>query len=211
MATRSDQAAWSAHVATLHPVAEVLHARHGPLRLHSAPAPADRFATLVRAVCYQQLAGAAAGAIWSRVVEAAGGEVTPAALLALGPDALRACGLSGAKAATFLALSEAVEQGDVRLESTGRMSDEAVVEMLTTVRGIGRWTAEMFLLSTLHRPDVWPTADLGVRTGFGMAFGLDVAPTAGELEALGEPFRPYRSVIAWWCWREVDDRRAGPR
>jgi 3-methyladenine DNA glycosylase/8-oxoguanine DNA glycosylase len=97
-----------------------------------------------------------------------------------------------------------VELGEVRLDRVGRLSDDEVVEHLTTVRGIGRWTAQIFLLFDLGRPDVWPTGDLGVRTGFAAAYGLAGPPTAAELEALGAPFAPARSVLAWWCWREAD-------
>jgi 3-methyladenine DNA glycosylase/8-oxoguanine DNA glycosylase len=94
------------------------------------------------------------------------------------------------------------------LERIGRLSDEAVVEHLTRVRGIGPWTADMFLLGTLARLDVWPTGDYGVRAGFAAAWGLDGVPTPKELVVMGEPFRPYRSLVAWYCWRAVDDRTA---
>ncbi len=94
--------------------------------------------------------------------------------------------------------------GDIRLDAVGRMPDDEVVAMLTQARGVGPWTAHMFLLFDLHRLDVWPTGDYGVRVGYGRAYGLDEPPTPKELDALGERFRPYRSVAAWYCWRVVD-------
>jgi 3-methyladenine DNA glycosylase/8-oxoguanine DNA glycosylase len=90
------------------------------------------------------------------------------------------------------------------------MDDAAVIEHLTVVRGIGPWTAQMFLLFDLRRLDVWPTGDYGVRAGFARAFGLPELPSERKLAALGEPFAPYRSVLAWWCWREVDTLTPGP-
>lgn len=183
---------------------------HGPARFRPRPAVADRYASLARAVAYQQLAGAAASTIWGRTVaalEAAGHGVDPVGVLALGEAPLRAAGLSGAKAGTLLALADACERGAVDLAGMGRASDEAIIEELTAVRGIGRWTAQMFLMGALHRLDVWPTGDLGVRAGFAMAHGLSEQPTPKALEELGAHLAPYRSVVAWWCWREVDAAR----
>jgi DNA-3-methyladenine glycosylase II len=170
------------------------------------------FAALVRAVTYQQLAGAAASAIHGRLVTALDGQVTPDRLLGLSPDALRAAGLSGNKAASLRDLAAKVVEGTVVLDPRGlrRESDDEVVVRLSTVRGIGRWTAEMFLMFQLRRPDVWPTGDLGVRKGFGLAWGIPM-PTAKELEPLGEPFRPHRSLVAWYCWRATEVyAEAGP-
>ena len=166
------------------------------------PPHESHFAALVRSVVYQQLAGAAAAAIHGRLVEALGGSVTPEALLALDPKSLRSVGLSGSKAASLTDLATKVLDGTVVLEARGlgRESDEEVIERLSSVRGIGRWTAQMFLLFQLRRLDVWPTGDLGVRRGYGLAWGVPM-PTPKELEPLGEGFRPYRSVVAWYCWR----------
>ena len=171
------------------------------------PVPAGaRFGVLARAICSQQLAGAAAEAIFARFVTAVGGEVTPERVLAAPPAALAGCGLSGAKAASVRDLAAKVGDGEVSLDRIGRLDDEAVVAHLTAVRGIGVWTAEMFLLGALGRPDVWPVGDLGVRTGYALAWGLDQVPAPGELSALGERFRPYRSAVSWYCWRAADDR-----
>ncbi|MGH9029109.1 MAG: DNA-3-methyladenine glycosylase family protein [Acidimicrobiales bacterium] len=165
----------------------------------------SHFAALARSVLYQQLAGSAAAAIHRRLVEALGGSVTPEALLALAPETLRAAGLSANKAASLKDLARRTLDGTVVLEPRGlaRESDDEVIERLTSVRGIGRWTAQMFLLFQLRRLDVWPTGDLGVRRGFGLAWGIQM-PSAKELEPLGEPFVPYRSVAAWYCWRATE-------
>ena len=163
------------------------------------------FAALVRSVLYQQLAGPAAAAIHGRLVAALGGDVSPERLLALAPETLRGVGLSANKAASLRDLAAKVLDGTVVLEARGlaRETDGEVIAHLSTVRGIGRWTAEMFLLFQLRRLDVWPTGDLGVRRGYGLAWGVAM-PSAKELEPLGDPFRPYRSVLAWYCWRACE-------
>jgi DNA-3-methyladenine glycosylase II len=170
------------------------------------PAPTEtHFGTLVRAITFQQLAGPAARTIHGRLVAALGGEVTPQRLAALSDDALRAAGLSANKTASLRDLSAKVLDGTVPLEprKLARESDAEIASRLTSVRGIGRWTAEMFLLFQLRRLDVWPTGDLGVRRGFGLAWNVPM-PTAKELEPLGDPYQPYRSIVAWYCWRAVD-------
>jgi DNA-3-methyladenine glycosylase II len=203
-----DAAVISADLAGRDPVLAALIERYGPYRLPSAPRADRRFAALVQSITYQQLAGRAAEAIHGRLVAALGGDVTPTAVLALSEDELRACGLSGAKAASVRDLALKVDSGQVALERIGRMTDEDVVEHLIRVRGIGRWTAEMFLMFSLRRLDVWPVGDYGVRAGYAAAWGLAELPTPRGLEELGEPFRPYRSVVAWYCWRAVEQRSA---
>ncbi len=103
-------------------------------------------------------------------------------------------------------LAGKVESGEVALDRMGRLPDDEVVEHLTRVRGIGTWTAQMFLLSSLGRLDVWPVGDYGVRAGFARAWDLPDLPRPADLDPLGEPFRPYRSLVAWYCWRVVDVR-----
>ena len=170
-----------------------------------SPPTDTHFAALVRAITYQQLAGAAASAIHGRLITAMGGEVTPERLLSLPAQALRAAGLSGNKAASLQDLAARMLDGTVVLDPAGlrRQSDAELVERLSAVRGIGKWTAEMFLMFQLRRLDVWPTGDLGVRKGFGLAWGIPT-PTPKQLEGLGEPYRPYRSVVAWYCWRAAE-------
>jgi DNA-3-methyladenine glycosylase II len=184
------------------PVMRRLVADAGPARVR--PPTDSHFETLVRAIVYQQLAGAAAAAIHGRLT-AALGEVTPERLLALPTEALRTAGLSARKAASLQDLASKVLDGTVVLDPAGLRaeSDAEVVERLSTVLGIGTWTAQMFLMFQLRRLDVWPTGDLGVRKGFGLAWGIPT-PTPKQLEPLGDPYRPYRSVVAWYCWRAAE-------
>ena len=193
------------------PVVARLADTFGFPRLHKPDS--SHFAALVQSIVYQQLAGAAASAIHGRLVAALGDDVVPEAMLALSPEEMRAAGLSGNKAASLRDLAAKVLDGTVVLDPPGlaREGDDEVVERLSTVRGIGRWTAEMFLLFQLRRLDVWPTGDLGVRKGYGVAWGVPM-PSPGELQPLGDTFRPYRSVAAWYCWRatEAPGTAAGP-
>jgi len=163
------------------------------------------FAALTRSVTYQQLAGPAAAAIHGRLLAAMGDPDDPAALLGLPDEALRAAGLSRNKAESLRDLATKVLDGTVDLDRRhlARASDEEIVAHLSTVRGIGEWTAQMFLMFQLRRLDVWPTGDLGVRRGYGLAWRVP-PPTARELGPLGDPFRPYRSVAAWYCWRACE-------
>jgi DNA-3-methyladenine glycosylase II len=165
----------------------------------------SHFATLVRAIVYQQLAGRAAAAIHGRLIAALNGDVEPEPLIALTDDSLRAVGLSRNKVASLRDLAANVLDGTVILSPPGlaRQSDDEIIKRLSAVRGIGPWTAEMFLLFQLRRLDVWPVGDLGVRRGYGLAWGVPM-PTARELQPLGDPYRPYRSVAAWYCWRAAE-------
>lgn len=203
-ATRTAWVAAAEQLSAAHDVTAGLHQRHGVPTIGPGPRAADRFAALAQSIAYQQLAGRAAATIWGRVRTAVGEPFTPTTVLATDPAELRAAGLSGAKTAALLDLAAKCADGTVQLDRVGRKDDAQVIEHLTVVRGIGPWTAQMFLLFDLRRLDVWPTGDYGVRAGFARAFGLRELPSERELAALGEPFAPYRSVLAWWCWREVD-------
>ena len=185
------------------PVLGRLIAEAGPFQVD--PPTETHFAALVRAISYQQLAGAAARAIHGRLIAALGGEVTPERILSLPPETLRAAGLSANKAASIGDLATKVRDGSVVLDPAALrdLGDDEVVAMLAGVRGIGTWTAQMFLMFQLLRLDVWPTGDLGVRKGFGLAWGMPT-PKPKQLEALGEPYRPYRTVVAWYCWRAAE-------
>lgn len=200
---RPSHAAAARILAAGDPVIAQLVARVGPPRLRARQD--SHFAALVRAIIHQQLAGAAAGAIHHRLVSLLDGLVQPEAVLALDEAALRAVGLSENKALALRDLASKVADGSVVLDprALARTDDAEVVARLASVRGIGRWTAEMFLLFQLRRLDVWPTGDLGVRRGYGLAWGIAM-PSARELEPLGDAYRPYRSVLAWYCWRAVD-------
>jgi DNA-3-methyladenine glycosylase II len=177
----------------------------GPCRLKRSGM--THFEALARSIVYQQLAGKAAAAIHGRVVALFDGELTPEELLALPDSDLRSAGLSASKAASLRDLAGKVASGEVRLDNIARQPDEEVVRRLVVVRGIGRWTAEMFLIFQLGRLDVWPVDDYGVRTGYQIAYGLDDLPAPKVLAEMGERFRPYRSIAAWYCWRAVEAAR----
>jgi DNA-3-methyladenine glycosylase II len=180
----------------------------GPIRYRPRN-PDGPFGALVRAIVFQQLAGRAAVAIHGRVRALVDGPLTPERLAAVPDDSLRAAGLSGAKLAALRDLSTKLLDGSVTLDGTSRRSDDEVIAQLVTVRGIGRWTAEMFLMFEQRRLDVWPVDDLGVRQGYGLTWSIDPPPTARELQPLGDRFRPYRSVVARYCWEAVALARRG--
>ena len=159
------------------------------------------------AICYQQLAGKAAAAIHGRFTAMYDDGVPTAPEVVRTPvKRLRACGLSAAKTASILDLAERAASGEIALEQAGRWSDDRVVDELVKVRGIGPWTAQMFLIFDLHRIDVWPTLDFGVRNGYHLLYGMPSMPTPKQLEPLGDPYRPFRSVAAWYCWRATDTK-----
>jgi DNA-3-methyladenine glycosylase II len=193
----------AAELARRDPVLARLVSEGGPPAL---PRPTEtHFATLVRSIVYQQLAGSAARAIHGRLITTLHDEVTPEQVMAASTEALRAAGLSGRKAESLRDLSAKVLDGTVILDPRrlGRLADEDLIERLSAVKGIGRWSAQMFLIFQLRRLDVWPTGDLGVRRGYGLAWGVDT-PTPKVLETLGEPYRPYRTVVALYCWRAAE-------
>jgi DNA-3-methyladenine glycosylase II len=169
------------------------------------PPSEDAFNALARAIAFQQLAGRAAAAIHGRFLELYGSALpSPEMVLATPLEALRGCGLSGSKAAAILDLALKFSDGTVPLERLAIMPDDEVAARLSEVRGVGRWTAEMFLLFDLRRPDVWPVDDYGVRKGWALIHGTDAVPKPQELMAAGEVLRPHRSAAAWYCWRAVD-------
>jgi DNA-3-methyladenine glycosylase II len=164
----------------------------------------DPFAALVRSIMYQQLAGAAATAIHNRFLALFPGGLSPEGVLALREGAMRAVGVSGPKQAAIVDLATRVSDGTVPLGDADSLNDDDLKARLVQVRGIGPWTAEMFLMFQLRRLDVWPVDDYGVRKGWAAAHRLKEPPKPKQLLAEGEKFRPYRSVAAWYCWRVVD-------
>jgi len=196
----------TAEVARRDRVMAQLIKRTGPFRL---PRPStDHFAALAESILYQQLAGAAAAAIHRRFVALFDGGLSPEAVLALPQRRLRTAGLSGSKAASIRDLAAKVADGTVPLDHISRFSDEEIITRLSVVRGIGRWTAEMFLIFQLRRLDVWPVDDYAVRKGYSLAYGLRELPTPKQLQVEGERFRPYRTVPAWYCWQAVHEERS---
>jgi DNA-3-methyladenine glycosylase II len=167
------------------------------------PEAGSAFESLLSAIVSQQLAGAAARTIHGRLVAALGGApVAPEAVLATNPETMRAAGLSANKLAAIIDLAAKFVDGTVPTHDLDDLSDDEIVARLVTVRGVGRWTAEMFLLFQLRRPDVWPVDDLGVRNGWARIHDT-AAPTPKALTLLGEGLSPYRSTAAWYCWRAV--------
>jgi DNA-3-methyladenine glycosylase II len=173
----------------------------------------DPFEALARNIVFQQLHGKAAAAIHARVVALfGGGKLRPGDLLAASEEDLRGAGLSAAKLAALRDLAAKTLDGTVpTLARMRRMTDEEIVERLTRVRGIGRWTVEMLLMFRLGRPDVLPVGDFAVRKGFALAYGLDESPKPKELTAFGERWRPFRSVASWYMWRAVELPPEAPR
>ncbi|MET0421778.1 MAG: DNA-3-methyladenine glycosylase 2 family protein [Acidimicrobiia bacterium] len=205
MSTDADAAAAANELARRSPAMRRIVARVGdPTMGWKGRPPRTHFAELARSICHQQLAGAAARTIHGRFEAIYDGRPTAAAVLATPVDTLRAAGLSGSKVAAIRDLAAQVETGSVSLARIGARSNDEVIAELVRVRGIGRWTAEMFLMFQLRRIDVWPVDDLGVRNGYGVLHGMSPTPTAKELQALGDEFAPYRSVAAWYCWRALE-------
>ena len=175
----------------------------GPMELR-APSP-DGFGALVRSIMYQQLAGAAATAILGRFMQLFAEGLSPDAVLALPQGAMRTAGVSGPKEAAITDLARKVADGTVPLADLDSLSDDELKARLVQVRGIGPWTAEMFLIFQLGRLDVWPVDDYGVRRGWTVAHRKRQMITPKALEAQGEIFKPYRTVAAWYCWRAVEN------
>ena len=175
----------------------------GPVELRDPLS--DGFAALVRSIMYQQLAGAAATAIHARFLNLFAAGLSPVAVLALPEGAMRSAGVSGSKAAAIADLARKVHDGTVQLHDVVGLSDDELVARMVQVRGIGRWTAEMFLIFQLHRLDVWPVDDYGVRKGWALAHGIKEPLTPRALQPEGDRFRPYRSIAAWYCWRAVEN------
>jgi DNA-3-methyladenine glycosylase II len=172
----------------------------------------DRFGLLVRSIISQQISTSAARSIRKRLQElAAPDELTAEDLATFTVDGLRSVGLSSQKASYVADLASKVNDGTVDLRQIGRFSDERVVDTLTQVRGIGQWTAQMFLIFSLGRPDVFPHDDLGVRTAIRDQYGLDDLPDKKTSHTIAAPWRPYASVASWYCWRSLDLARKTER
>jgi DNA-3-methyladenine glycosylase II len=192
-----------AHLKRVDPILGDVIDRVGSYAIARRP---ERFHSLVRAIIFQQLAGRAAQTIFDRFVKAVGGKrfPTPALLLAASDEVLRSAGLSRGKMSYIRDLATHVNNRTLNFHRHSRMTDDEIIADLTRVRGIGRWTAEMFLMFNLHRPDVLPVDDLGVRNAVGRLYAMSPTPTAKALREFGERWRPYRSVASWYLWRSYD-------
>jgi len=186
------------------PVLAALIRKHGECGLAQAQR-ADHFTALVRAITGQQLSTKAASTIFARLVALMPDGLTPAALSVLTDAEMRAVGMSRQKITYFRDLCEKALAGVVPLDALEHMSDEEVIVALTKVRGIGRWSAEMFLMFRLHRPNVLPVDDLGIVNAIKNVYRLRKRPTADRIRKIGEAWQPYRSVACWYLWRSLDN------
>ena len=186
------------------PILAELIKKHGPCGLAAAQR-SDHFSALVRAITGQQLSTKAAATIYARLAALMPGGVTPESLSALSDEQFRGVGMSRQKSAYFRDLSEKVLSGALPLDSLEAMSDDEVIAALTQVKGIGRWSAEMFLMFRLHRPDVLPVGDLGIVNAVKNVYRLRKKPDAERIRKIGEAWRPYRSVASWYLWRSLDN------
>jgi DNA-3-methyladenine glycosylase II len=179
----------------------------GPLAAESDRRPREVYSALLRSITGQQLSVKAAQAIYGRLIERFGGRPpTPEELLADDPDAMRAAaGLSRAKVVALRSLAEHVLAGELQLANLTELPDEEVMRELVAVKGIGEWTAQMFLMFTLHRPDVLPTGDQGIKNAVMRAYGLDVVPKPDAMILVAEPWRPYRTRACEYLWRSLDN------
>ncbi len=169
------------------------------------------FDHLARAIVYQQLSGSAAATIYGRFLTQCGGGEAPTAEQVLSHEepTLRACGLSTAKTLAVRDLARHVVDGRLPLDRVDSLDDEAIIDALVQVRGVGRWTAQMFLMFRLGRPDVLPVLDLGVRKGAQRIYNTRALPDAERLEKIARNWRPYSSIASWYCWRILDVNDAG--
>jgi DNA-3-methyladenine glycosylase II len=205
MAAMEETARWKeaeAHLSAVDPVLTALVARHAPCRL--APDD-DLFLGLLDAIVSQQLSVKASATIFGRFKALFPDGISPQAVLETPIDAMRACGFSRGKAAYVHDLCAHILDGRLELERMEALTDDQVIEELTAVKGIGRWTAEMILIFHLNRPDVLPVADLGIREGFKRAYNLDERPGPAEMQRIAEPWRPWRSIGSWYLWRILDN------
>lgn len=198
-----DAATGSRLLARRHPEFRAIVRSVGPCTLARQRA-GTHFAHLAEAIVYQQLNGNAAATIWRRVTAALERRVTAVQVLATPMPTLRAAGLSEAKTRALLDLADKTHAGEVPLGRLAHLDDEAIIASLTRVRGIGRWTVQMFLMFRLGRLDVWPVDDFGVRKGYAILHGATEPLTAAHLAERAELYAGYRSVAAWYCWRAAD-------
>jgi len=190
------------------PVMRRLVDEHGPLdeEQRRRGRPRDAYGALVRSIVGQQLSTKAARSIYERLTALFGGHTpTPTELLAADPEEVRAVGLSRPKVGYLRSLAEHVENGELELDRLTNLADDEVSAQLTAVKGLGQWTADMFLIFHLDRPDVLPVGDLGIRRAVERQYGLDELPDPARLLEIGEPWRPQRSLASLYLWRSLDN------
>jgi len=191
------------HLKKSDPVIAAIIQRVGPFKLQYRE---PTFETLVRSIVYQQLSGRVASVIFARLHAAAGEErITPAGIMKLRPARMRKLGLSGQKTLYIRELAKHTKRGSIVFEALPDFDDAAVIEHLTRVKGIGVWTAHMFLMFALRRNDVLPVGDLGIRSAMKKAYGLDDLPKPPEMEKIAAAWKPYTSVACWYLWRSLEN------
>jgi DNA-3-methyladenine glycosylase II len=193
------------HLRACDPVLAKIIERVGPCRLVNRE---PTFETLARSITFQQLHGKAAATIFDRVRKAVGRRFTAAAFLKLTPEQLRACGLSRQKIASLTDLAEHVACRRINFRKLHALKDEEVIALLSQVRGVGVWTAQMFLIFALERPNVMPLEDLGIRNAVRKAYGLAEMPKSAELAKLAGKWHPHCSIASWYLWRSLDGAAA---
>src|SRR5579863_7639055 len=189
------------HLKKADPVLRAIIERVGPCRMEFG---LPEFCSVAEAIVYQQLNGKAAVTIFNRFAALAGEPLTPEGILKLSDEQLRGVGLSKQKSAYLKDLAAKTAAGALDFVRLPELSDDEVIEHLTQVKGIGVWTAHMFLMFSLQRPNVLPTGDLGVRAAIRKAYGMEALPTVREIEKLAAPWHPWCSVAAWYLWRSLD-------
>ena len=184
------------------PVLAALIETAGPYRIRYSP---PDFETLVKAIVYQQLSGKVAATIFGRLQAAAGdGRLTSEAALKLTPQTMRALGLSRQKIGYIRDIAGHTQSGETDFTALSKMKDEEAVRVLTSLKGVGVWTAQMFLIFALRRKDVLPSGDLGIRAAVKKAYGFEALPAPAEVDTVGEKWRPYRTVASWYLWRSLE-------
>ena len=199
--TTENSQAIARRIVRIEPKLREVVTKFGPAPIGARPSKTSNFQALAESILGQQLSVKAAATITERVIQAAGGRMDPAGIAKLTPSRLRSAGCSAAKARAISELAQVVADGDLPIRSLNKKSDEAIMELLLPLYGVGRWTVEMFLIFQLGRNDVWPTGDLGVRRGWEKLYKMKREVEIDELEKLGAKFAPHRSHLAWYCWR----------
>ena len=189
------------HLKNSDPIMAAIIERHGPCRIQYGQ---PTFAALVESIVYQQLAGAAAAAIFRRFTDLAGLPLVPAGVLKLSDEQMRSAGLSKQKLSYIRDLAERVADGRVRFDHLHELTDDEVIAELTQVKGIGPWTAQMFLMFTLKRMDVLPTGDLGIQSAIKKHYRKRKLPKPADMEKLARKWAPYRTIACWYLWKCVD-------
>ncbi len=194
------------HLKKSDPVMRKIIERVGPYKMQFGE---PVFESLAEAIVYQQLNGNAAATIYKRFAAIAGDPVTPTGILKLKPEQMRAVGLSKQKTSYLFDMAERTQRGELNFSRLPEMSDDDVIAHLTQVKGVGLWTAHMFLMFNLRRPNILPTGDYGVRVAMKKAYNKRKLPTPDVMEKIAKPWEPYRSIASWYLWQSLEIKTIG--